>query len=637
MNRAFASAMMLIMALVVCTSVLALGGVTPGLALPAFSLVALMGLLWAGRLLLGRAVYWKRSPMNWPVAAFLAYAMARYFFSPLEYDARVELFHVGACALVYFVASNQFHHRSDRTTLIWTLMAMSVFQAAYGLWQFGTNSDAIFMWVRPEGYRGRASGTYICPNHMAGFLEITLAMILARVAVVRREASSLERSVLVKIIMSFVAVMALFGIIFSFSRAGWVTTIIGLFLLAAWAGGKKGEGKRPGWLRFAAWAVIVALLLGVAWSLEPVRNYVLRTLRMDRGGTKLALKDVSLGGRTFLWSGTLKIISDHPIIGSGAGSWQWQYQKHRHPFVVAHSEFAHNDILNLTSDYGGAGLILIALVLARFYRHAAWLCRPEHPSEIRSFAVGAIIAVTILIIHSWFDFNMHIPANALLMAAILGFTAALPDKKERFNRILLTPSRRFGLAFLLLLFIGCGGWFYSRTALASIYTDLGQLAKAQLDYTAALDYFDRALDLDLKSPQPWLRVGDIQRNQSQLRFGPEKREERVALARQAVAAYTRALELNPYQTEALVGLGRAHELAEEPEQALKHLTRATEVSPSDPATHLALGHFHRAHGDPKRAEAAFRTVYSLQDNSSALNNLLELDALQERPQKQEQR
>jgi O-antigen ligase len=323
MNRPFASAMMALMALVLCTSVLALGAVTPELALPSFALIGLMGVLWALRLALGSEAHWKRSSLHWPIAAFLVYAFVRYFFSPIEYDARVELFQFAACALVYFIAANQFHHRWDRTTLIWTLTGLAVFEASYGLWQFATSSDAVFGWVRPESYRGRASGTYICPNHLAGFLEITLAMLLARVVIVRRETSSLERSVLLKIVMAYVCLMAILGIIFSFSRTGWITAALGILLLAF----STASEREVRWVRFAAMAIGLALVIGVAWSLDPIRKSVLQTLRVSETRSQRMLKDPSLGGRTWMWSGTLRMIRDHPVIGSGGGSWQWYFQR----------------------------------------------------------------------------------------------------------------------------------------------------------------------------------------------------------------------------------------------------------------------------------------------------------------------
>jgi O-antigen ligase/cytochrome c-type biogenesis protein CcmH/NrfG len=620
MNRVFASAMIGIMALVLCTAVLALGAVTPELALPAFALIGLLGVLWALRLIFNPDAHWKPSATHWPIGAFFVYALARYFFSPLEYDARFELFQIAACALIYFIAANQFYHRFDRTTLIWTLTGLAVFEASYGLWQFATASDAVFGWVRPEGYRGRASGTYICPNHLAGFLEIALAMILSRVVIVRRETSSLERSVLLKIILTYVSIMAILGIVFSFSRTGWITAILGLLLLTV----STTSERQPAWVRFAVLSIGIALIIGIAWSLDPVRNYVLRTMRISETRTATMLKDPSLGGRTWMWSGTLKMIRDHPVIGSGGGSWQWHYQKYRHVFVTTHPEYAHNDILNVASDYGLPAALLIAAVFVGFYRTARRLIRPDNPSEIRAFAVGAAIAATVLLVHSWFDFNMHVPANALLMATILGFTAAVPERNERFGRVLMSPLRRYALATLLLISIGFGGWLYGRTALASLYTDLGQTARSPGNYAPAIAYFERALALDSKAPRTWLRLADVYRTQARWRLGPDKREERVALSREAIAAYEQSIRLNPFDAQAFIGLGHAQEMAELPDQALISLKRATEIEPCSALAHFTLGRFYRNRGELKLAQDAFSRSQALTSDPAIDDNLIDL-------------
>jgi len=624
--------MIILMALAVFFGVMALGGVTPELALPSFALVSLMGLLWAGRLVSGSATHWKRSPINWPAAVFLVYAIGRYILSPIEYDARIELFQIGACVLIYFIAVNHFHHRFDRQVFLWTLMALAVFQSSYGLWQVGTNSDAVFGWERPDVYRGRASGTYICPNHMAGFLEMALAMILAHVVVTRRSAKSLERSVLAKVGLAYVALMALLGIAFSFSRAGWITTFLGLLLLFGWGM----SARRASWMKYSIATLIVVVLLGLAWSMEPIRNRLLGSFSPAAVESQGALKDPSLGGRTYMWAGTLKILKEYPVFGSGGGSWQWLYQKYRHHFLVTHSDYAHNDILQLASDYGLVGFGIMLAVFIGFFRHAYWLSRPAHPSEIRAFAIGAIVAVTVLLIHSWFDFNMHIPANAILLAAILGFTAAIPEREERYGRINLTPAARFSLAAGLLLFIGIGGWFYARTAVASLFVDLGQTAKSQLGYDAALNYFSRAQALDPKSPRPWLRTGDTYRSQSNWRLGPEKLAERTGLARQAIDAYLRSLQLNPYQSEAHLGLGRAYALAREPDNALKHLLLATELDPSNSYAHYTLGSFYRDRGELQKAEESLRRSQALLQSTATVNTLLDLQERMQQSQTPDQ-
>src|SRR5436190_24001752 len=102
MRNFLASAMVITMALCLYTAVLRFGGVGPDLAGPTYGLIVLLALMWAAKLFFAKSVSWKNSPLHLPVAGFFFYALGRYFFSPLEYESRLDLIEIGFCALVYF-------------------------------------------------------------------------------------------------------------------------------------------------------------------------------------------------------------------------------------------------------------------------------------------------------------------------------------------------------------------------------------------------------------------------------------------------------------------------------------------------------------------------------------------------------
>src|SRR6059036_1186633 len=94
---------MLILCLVSATVLF--GGILPQFALPYYSLMAILGVLWATQLLCCRPVSIRWSPAHVPVLLFAGYAFARYIVSPIEYDSRIELLHVGLYTLVYFLVA----------------------------------------------------------------------------------------------------------------------------------------------------------------------------------------------------------------------------------------------------------------------------------------------------------------------------------------------------------------------------------------------------------------------------------------------------------------------------------------------------------------------------------------------------
>jgi O-antigen ligase len=606
MNSVFAGAMITIMALCVFGALLPLGAVNPELAFPAFVLATVLAGLWAARLAVSREPPWNSSPMHWPVVGFFAYAAARYMFSPLEYEARIELFQVGLCGLVYFVCANQFLLARDRAALIVVLITLALFESGYGIWQAFSKSDMVLQWVRPEGYRGRASGTLICPNHLAGFLELVLGLVVARAAIVRRECQSLEKATILKVLTIYAAVMIIVGILLTFSRAGWAATVVGMSVfvfLGDW---------RPqfSWPRLAVVAVALGTMALVAWNFGPIRSYVLKSLQTDERTQTVALRDPSLGGRTLMWKDTVRMIQDKPIFGHGAGSWQWIYQQYKDRSILTRPDYTHNDFLNFASDYGLIGFFLLGAIVAGFYRHAWVMSRTHHPPEQRAFAVGATISVTSILFHSWFDSSLHIPGNALVLALILGCTAALTDAK-RPQRRPMSPVTRCTLGAALLFLCGISLWFFVPTARATRYTDLGNLLKADLDYELALAYYDYAISLDPRSPEAQARRGDVYRTWAHWRVGPDKQAERRELARQAIEAYDRSLQLNPYQAPVLLDKAKMHEIAGNNDLARQTYQRAIEVYPTNAMAHFLLGCFFRDRGDSQRAKQAFEQAMQL--------------------------
>lgn len=604
MTKFLASAMVIAMALALFFGVTFYGGVDPDVAAPMYLCGLFGALLWAAKLLFSQAT-WKSSPMHWPVLAFGTYAFVRYFTSPVEYDARVELLHVLLCVLAYFTAC-QFYRPTDRTIFFVTLLVLVSVQVVLALWQFSSKTDLVYFWKeswsRPENYRGRGAGSYICPNNLAGFLEMVLGLILARGLLMHRGKSSVEAFAVQRLLIVYVALMAVVGIGVSLSRGGWVATIAGLFMLLVWSNWRT----HFHWGRLAAFALALGVLGLVVWKLAPARFQVFFTAKDAATGTMTTgVADSTLNSRLPLWKGTLELIREQPVFGTGAGSWQWHFLKHKPHNVPTHPEYTHNDYLNLLSDYGAVGFLLMLWVFVAFFQQAAKTSDARSPSEERSFAVGAVVGVAAILVHSLLDFNLHIPANAFLLALVMGSTAAIEDPDKQFARAPLSDGRRRALGGALVVAVVVLGWQFTRTALAARETRRGNDAKflyiAEPDIARA--HYQRAVELDARFPTPHWKLGDTYRSQAQWLLGKDKKARRLELLAQARQSYAEALRLNPYLTDVLLRAARADEMAGEDEQALKKYLSAVELEPNSSLNHRNLGMFYR---DRDREEEALR-------------------------------
>jgi O-antigen ligase len=144
--------------------------------------------------------------------------------------------------------------------------------------------------------------------------------------------------------------------------------------------------------------------------------------------------DASYGHRGIVALDTLKILRDHPWIGTGLGSFETAfppYQSLPGDDIWGH---AHNDYAEALSESGLIGGLLIFGVLIIFFRHAfgnlsARLDRPGGWIQL-----GATLGCCGLLVHSFFDFNLRIPANALWFAACAG-VGSLPFSSRDFANV----------------------------------------------------------------------------------------------------------------------------------------------------------------------------------------------------------
>lgn len=620
MRNVLAGAMVITMALCLATATALFGAVAIEDAVFVYGLAMLLALGWAAKLFFARVVSWKYSPVHLPVLAFLAYAIVRYFASPIEYHSRLMLFQIGLCTLIYFLAASNFHRPRDRTILLVCLMVLAVLEVTYGLWQFFTKTNTVLHLQRPLIYQGRAGGTFVCPNHLAGFLEMVLGLVLARIALHRPAKGSMQRSTLGKIFMVYVALLVLAGILATLSRAGWVATVVGMLTFLFW-----GEWRgRTIWSRLIVGMAGLCVFGFLAYNVQPVRAYIAWTLSGSESDAGIALSDPQIGGRTLMWRSSLRMIQDHPLWGTGGGTWQWFHPQYRDPRMQMLPEFAHNDILQLGSEYGLVGFALVVWAVIAFYRHAVQFTGHHHSSEQRAFAVGSVIGVTAILAHSWFDFNLHVPANALLWMTMLGCTVAMEDGEGRYPRVELAPRLKYALASALVLAVAVGAWLLVPTALAARHVFVGTDYKEVLDWNRALAHFQRAIELDPKNPEPYAKSGDIYRVQAEFRRDPARQTERLDLARKAIEYYRQSLRQNPRQPQILLRVADAQEEAGEMEAAQQAYDRALALDPNSALVYQRLGFFYRRLGDLKRAEAALQKSQKLWPDSTAHLNLIDL-------------
>lgn len=166
-------------------------------------------------------------------------------------------------------------------------------------------------------------------------------------------------------------------------------------------------------------APVVTLALVSWFGIDRVATR-LQTLR---GG--VALQDDRLSA----WSRALPLLRDFPLWGTGYGTYEVVDMLHRSDADAGQAglvfDHAHNDYLEMQVEAGLPGLIAVVSFLVVVSRHGLRAVRRDAGGPAGGLALGALIALATIAIHSVSDFSLHMPANAVFATVLCAVLCAL--------------------------------------------------------------------------------------------------------------------------------------------------------------------------------------------------------------------
>ncbi len=180
-----------------------------------------------------------------------------------------------------------------------------------------------------------------------------------------------------RMLFAFASVMAAAAAVLSYSRGSILGLVIGVVVL--------GLLKERKYVLFIAGIVAVAAVVMVAADPDSP-NRIVKNLEREYN-----LEDPM--GRLFIWSTTLDMVEDHPILGVGQGNYKPVYgetmpQSTRRKQAHAH---AHNDVLNFAAVSGVPGMLLYLVVWIYSVRlfWMGWRANKQ-PAMYRTFSLAAL-------------------------------------------------------------------------------------------------------------------------------------------------------------------------------------------------------------------------------------------------------
>jgi O-antigen ligase len=136
------------------------------------------------------------------------------------------------------------------------------------------------------------------------------------------------------------------------------------------------------------------------------------------------LGDAGKNDRVLMTKDSLKLIAQRPLLGWGLGTFSAVYPSvrsfHTNYFVNA----AHNDYIQTAVETGVVGLLLVLGFAVLLYRNGLRETAAWRTSVGNSVRMAALIGATGILMHSFWDFNLQIPANAALFFVLAAIATA---------------------------------------------------------------------------------------------------------------------------------------------------------------------------------------------------------------------
>jgi len=359
-------------------------------------------------------------------------------FSVIPYEAKISTLRVGAYIGVYWATANILSRFPRRKAALMTVFGFLILVALYSLVQHKVAPDIIFGMERYTGYwksgvGGRLGGTYQCPNHIAHLFQMWIPFCLMFLFLP-------QFGWFWRICFGYSIPLFTLLIYQTQSRAGLLGLIAGLATTALLLILRKSQ--KLFYIALLVIPLLGASAVGGLWfsssmfrdRMEPVVKVATKFFAGD------IEEAISVDFRPQTWADGMVMFADRPVVGFGPGNYEQVFPEYRQRVFANRmlTVHPHNEVVEMLTEYGLIGALLILGVLISFCVSMIRLIKTSDRATHALPAVAILAALAGTAVHGFFDFELRIFPNALMLALLAG-TAAAPIlkvtewKKESFT------------------------------------------------------------------------------------------------------------------------------------------------------------------------------------------------------------
>lgn len=446
----------------VCLSPWAFGAVEPAQESLLYAGVALALVLWAARMLLGARFTWERDPVLLCIGglfllgivqisslpqnllrrispATVAYVdsllpqqpevlpggekperptlAAGSRLSVYPYATQKELIRLLAVFALYAAVRNNIASARALRRLFLALTINGVLLAFFAIVQFfSAPHDTVYWTIKTPG---AVFGPFVCRTHFPAYVNLCIGATLGLLAGVPRRGPETDDLLghSQRLWLGCALALMTAAVALSLARGGVLSLVGGaiVFILL----GHQGSVRH--WFKPVLLGAALALGL-VCWlGFARVEN------RLGTIYTGEALRQ----SRLPLWRDAWPLALESPWLGAGYGTFRYVeplQRKSLPPYLYV--EHAHNEFLEAQIEGGVVRLGITVLCIALVLRWAYQVARFGKVEE-KALALGALVGVTTLVIHSAGDFGIHLPAIVLTATVLVAQAMGLGHGSTR--------------------------------------------------------------------------------------------------------------------------------------------------------------------------------------------------------------
>ena len=489
------------------------------------------------------SIYLPKDVLFWFL--FFLYASFLFFTSSIQYESKSEIIYLSCVLGSFLFWRNELSRLKYKQSLFTIFLIFMLILSLYGLINHFKFPDMILWSSRyTNTYFGRLSSSYICPNHFAHLLQMILPYCVCYLFLKKG-------SFFIKTLSAYSLIIFLICLFLTESRAGWLGSIASfgsLILIFAFI-----KSKKLFFLTLILVPLLTSSLFFFSWKTsETFQRRMAPVVEFLEGQIANGVGSEAKDFRPLTWYDSVEMIKDKPLFGFGPKTYHYCFQEYRDSFkdpmiVTGHP---HNEYLELLADYGIFGFILFGLAwMYSLFRVSKNLSSNiDLKYKLMSIATFSMMLGTM--VHSFFDFQMHIYPNALVFSMLLPLGMQAPSEKVHKNII----KKQTFLILLLVCFVMLMVALQSMTSLFLNSLSQKYFLKYNYGNQKSLYLAQKSQEIDKGNWRSSKLIGSILNNN---RYYSLDYDRKVDIAKQELEAFRYAFSINQFDAEVQVGIAKA--------------------------------------------------------------------------------